>query len=171
VLETLLYGWYKKVYLQKLDAQSIFPGTYSFEIQGFKMTTSLLTSEQILRDLFDYFLGGDIDSLLTLVDSNCKWLFPGSKEILPWAGEFRGHDIVKFFDIIFSTIEYMKYTPHTYYSQGDVVTILSHEECFVKSTGKTFKNDLVAVATVKNGKLVEFLEYSDTAAMQAAFLA
>jgi uncharacterized protein len=133
--------------------------------------TNSLTPEQTLRHIFEYFTCGDINSLLTLVDTNCKWSFPGSPAILPWAGEFCGHDIVRFFDIIFSTIKYVEYTAHTYYSQGDIVTILSHEECIVNSTNKTFKNDLVAVATVKNGKLVEFLEYSDTAAMQAAFLA
>jgi uncharacterized protein len=134
-------------------------------------TVITVTAEQVLHQIFDHFLHRQIEDLLALVDTDCHWVFPGSPILLPWAGEFRGHGILQFFDLLFSSIDYLEYTPHRFHSQGDIVTILSHEKCYVRSTGKVFTNDLVVVARVKQGKLVEFLEYSDTAAMQAAFLA
>ncbi len=119
--------------------------------------------------LFECYLKKDLDGLLEVVDVTCDWRFPGSSRVLPWAGNYRGHEFTRFAEYIETSIEYLTYEPHTIHVAGSLATILSHEECRVKSTGRVFKNDLIALARVENQKLTQFWEYSDTAAMEAAF--
>ena len=122
-----------------------------------------------IQHLFDCYLKKDLKALLNIVDESCDWRFPGSARILPWAGNYRGHEFTRFAEYIENSIEYITYDAHTIHAQGNLATILSHEQCRVKSTGRIFKNDLVAIAKVENQKLTQFWEYSDTAAMEAAF--
>jgi ketosteroid isomerase-like protein len=52
---------------------------------------------------------------------------------------------------------------------GDKVLVFAYEPCRVKVTGKFYVNEHVGIATVKDGKIVRYLEYSDTARMEAGF--
>lgn len=126
-------------------------------------------SIRVAKQLFASFVLGDKEGVLDFVDPDGVWRFPGDRATLPWAGEYRGRDLRTFLDAVFDHLDYLEYTAHTFRGAGDLVVVLSHERCRVKATGRVFENDLCAVATVRDGKVVEFLEYSDTAAMVAAF--
>jgi ketosteroid isomerase-like protein len=106
---------------------------------------------------------------MEFVHPESRWFFPGDPAILPWAGWFRGAGMMRFFTRIAETIEYEHYTVDRMHAAGEHVTVLSHEACIVKKNRRKFSNQLVAVAHVVGGKIWEFLEYSDTAAMHAAF--
>lgn len=130
-------------------------------------TTEATTA--LIQKLFDCYLKKDLSGLLEIVDEDCDWRFPGSHRILPWAGQYRGHQFTRFAEHIENSIEYITYDAHTIHAHDTLATILSYEECRVKSTGRVFKNDLIALAEVKDDKLTRFWEYSDTAAMEEAF--
>jgi hypothetical protein len=123
-----------------------------------------------LRRMFDCFVKGDIPALMSFVGEDSSWFFPGPPGLLPWAGEYRGPaGLMTAFQSISAHVEYVSYVPHTFFGQGDLVTVLTREECRVKATGKTFVNELAVVAQVKDGKIARFRQYGDTQAILAAF--
>lgn len=89
--------------------------------------------------------------------------------MLPWAGRYHGLEIFEFAKRIVGSIAYEEFDDHTYLPSGDSVVVLLRERCRVHSTKQVFLNDIAAVATVRGRKLVRYVEYSDTAAMERAF--
>lgn len=89
--------------------------------------------------------------------------------MLPWAGRYQGLEIFEFAKRIVGSIAYEEFDDHTYLPSGDSVVVLLRERCRVHSTKQVFLNDIAAVATVRGRKLVRYVEYSDTAAMERAF--
>ena len=124
----------------------------------------------IMKALYRSFVGQDLEAAMALIDPDSHWSFPGDPAILPWAGNYRGSEIPRFLQACVMTLDYLEYVAHTFQVDGEVVTVRSNERCRVKRTGKTFRHDLTAVARVRDGKIVQFVEYGDTAAMQAAFI-
>lgn len=125
--------------------------------------------EQLLRALYDAYRRGDLTAFPEMIDPDCEWFFPGDPAILPWAGKFRGLGIFDFAARVGGSIDYLEFDDHTYYPAGETVVVVIQERCRVKSTGREFVNAIVAVATVGNGRLLRYVEYSDTGAMERAF--
>lgn len=125
--------------------------------------------ESLLRQLYDGYRRGDLSSFPELVSPDCEWIFPGDASILPWAGHYRGLEIFEFAKRIVGSIAYEHFDDHTYLPSGESVTVILHERCRVLCTGNAFTNDIAAVATVRDGRLTRYVEYSDTAAMERAF--
>jgi ketosteroid isomerase-like protein len=125
--------------------------------------------ESLLRHLYDCYRRGDLSSFPELVAPECEWIFPGDAAVLPWAGSYRGLEIFEFAKRIVGSIAYEHFEDHTYLPSGESVTVLLRERCRVLRTGSVFTNDIAAVATVRDGRLVRYVEYSDTAAMERAF--
>jgi endonuclease/exonuclease/phosphatase family metal-dependent hydrolase/ketosteroid isomerase-like protein len=123
----------------------------------------------VVREMFARFEKGNVTGVMEFIHPDGRWHFPGDPKILPWAGDYRGSGMMRFFILCAQALVYELYEAHTFYTSGEYVTVLSRERCLVKGTGERFENDLAAVVRVVEGKVVEFLEYSDTARMQAAF--
>lgn len=124
--------------------------------------------EALLRHLYDGYKRGDLSTFPDLIAPECEWVFPGDPTILPWAGTYRGLGIFDFAGKIVGSIAYEHFEDHAYLPSGDSVVVLIRERCRVLSTGKVFANDIAAVATVRDGRLVRYVEYSDTGAMERA---
>lgn len=123
----------------------------------------------VVRTLFQHFEKLEVAAILELIDPDAHLHFPGDPAILPWAGDYRGAGMMRFFTACNDTLDYLNYKAHTLHAVGDIVTALSSETCRVKATGRIFTHELAAVIRIRNGRVVEFLEYADTAAMHAAF--
>lgn len=123
----------------------------------------------VINRLFECYLQKNLDGLLEIVGEECDWRFPGSQRILPWAGNYIGAEFTRFAQHIEESIEYIEYIVDAIHTHGELATIQSHEVCRVLSTGRVFKNELLVLAKVHDGKLVQFWEYSDTGAMEVAF--
>ena len=125
--------------------------------------------EALLRHIYDLYRSGDLSEFPKIISPGCEWVFPGDPGILPWAGTYRGLGIFDFAAKIVGSIAYEHFEDHTYLPSGDSVVVLLRERCRVLATGKVFHNDIAAVATVRDGLLVRYVEYSDTGAMERAF--
>jgi len=123
----------------------------------------------VVKAAFDRFINKDVHGLMDLVEPESEWFFPGSPEILPWAGSYRGAGLMRFFLACAESLEYLEYKVHSVFGQGEVVTVLSSEKCRVRKTGKVFENQIASIVRVAKGKIVHYVEYADTAAMHRAF--
>jgi ketosteroid isomerase-like protein len=111
---------------------------------------------------------GDIPGLLALLDNDVEWKTPGAAD-LPTAGTRRGHaQVAEFFKVIGETIDFEKFEPHTFLADGDHVIVLGNDQYKVKGgSGKSLSEPWCHVFTIRNGKVVAFQEFIDTAALSA----
>jgi hypothetical protein len=68
------------------------------------------------------------------------------------------------FSAIAEDLEVLPFEPREYIAQGDKVVALGRYSWRVKATGREFSSDFAHVCTVRDGKIVRFHEYMDTAA-------
>ena len=121
----------------------------------------------IVQQGYDAFTRGDIETLLTLFDEEIRWITPGPPE-LPTAGTRRGREqVAEFFRAVDSVFEIQRFEPQAFIAEGDRVVVLGAETAKVKATGKMLDTDWAHAFTLRNGKVVAFHEYLDTAAVVA----
>jgi ketosteroid isomerase-like protein len=115
---------------------------------------------------YECFQRGDIPSLIRdLLDDNCVWISPGPSDKLPWAGTFKGKsEIANFFAQVGENLEFSEFSPREMIEQGETVVVLGTLAGRAKKTGKAVKNEWAHVFKFRQGKVVLFQEYIDTAA-------
>jgi ketosteroid isomerase-like protein len=132
-----------------------------------RMTMSPEQNVEIVRRGYEAFGRGDLDTLLSLFDENIEWTTPGPPE-LPTAGTRRGpQQVAEFFRLLDDVFEIQRFDPKTFISEGDRVVVLGDDTSRIKATGKVLDAQWAHVFTLKDGKVVSFLEYIDTAAVVA----
>jgi hypothetical protein len=121
----------------------------------------------VVRRGYEAFGRGDVDTLLSLFDENIEWRSPGPPE-LPTAGTRRGREQAgQFFAALNQVLEMQRFEPRTFLADGDRVVVLGDDTARVKATGKILDTVWAHAFTLRNGKVVEFQEYFDTAALVA----
>ena len=121
----------------------------------------------IVRRGYEAFGRGDIHALLELFDEQVEWVTPGPAE-LPVAGRRVGRrQVGEFFQAVTSMLEIQRFEPQAFIAEGDRVVVLGSETAVFKATGKTLDTDWAHVFTLRNGVVVAFQEYMDTAAVTA----
>jgi hypothetical protein len=124
-------------------------------------------NSDIVRRAYEAFGRGDLDGLLGTLDDNIVWVTPGPSD-LPTAGRRQGREEVRaFFGLITEMVEFQKFDPHTFVEQGDRVVVLGDDIVTVKATGKVIEEAWAHAFTLRDGKVIAFQEFIDTASMVA----
>jgi uncharacterized protein len=107
---------------------------------------------------------GDIPSLLSMLDDNVEWKTPGAAD-LPTAGTRRGQaEVAEFFGKVNELFDFEAFEPQSFMADGDRVVVLGTNRYKVKGgSGQSLTEDWCHIFTIKNGKIVSFQEYLDTA--------
>jgi uncharacterized protein len=122
-----------------------------------------------VRSHYDALARRDLEAALADIDDAAIWEFAGPSAI-PFAGTWRGRSGVRdFLDAIRSTIEVREFKVERMIAQGDTVAVFGRERFLVKRTGKEWAVDWVQVHEVRDGRIIRFREYTDTAAIAAAY--
>jgi len=127
------------------------------------------TNVDVVRELYGALGRGDLHTLLSLVAATCRWDCPGPAEI-PWAGSFSGHAGVRTFAAeLAEGAEMLAFEPRKFIEQEDTVVVLGFEKARSRRTGRSYEAYWVHAVTVADGRIIVFREYTDTAAVAAAF--
>jgi ketosteroid isomerase-like protein len=106
----------------------------------------------------------DLQPLLSLYADDVEWHVPEMEDV-PFAGPRKGIAGVRdFLTAVTEDLEVLQFEPREYIAQGDKVVALGRYSWRVKATGREFSSDFAHVCTVRDGKIVRFHEYMDTAA-------
>jgi uncharacterized protein len=126
----------------------------------------MASNVEATKKAYETFKRGDIPALIKeMIDDDCTWISPGPKDKLPWAGIFKGkQEIGNFFAQVGHNLEFSEFTPREMIEQGDTVVVLGTLVGRAKKTGKNVKNEWAHVFKYRQGKVVFFQEYIDTAA-------
>jgi hypothetical protein len=118
---------------------------------------------ELVRQGYEAFGRGDIDRLLSLFDDNIEWVSPGPSD-LPTAGTRRGRQqVAEFFRAVNEVFEIQRFEPKTFVAQGDRVVVLGEDTSRIKATGKVLSGSWAHAFEIRNGKVMAFQEYLDTA--------
>lgn len=132
------------------------------------MSTHEQDSLRVVQEMYGAFGRGDAASLLDAISPNVDWMVAGPVSV-PLCGPRRGRDAVaQFFSMLGETMETQRFEPQEFITQGGDVVVLGHERHRVRATGRIFEGEWVHVFRVRDGEVVRFREYLDTAALQAA---
>jgi ketosteroid isomerase-like protein len=123
---------------------------------------------QKVQQMYAAFGKGDIATLLNSVADNVDWQSFGPA-IVPTFGPHRGRkEVENFFGKVAEIHNFQKFEPREFIAQDDKVVCLGYYSGTGKKTGKFYEAEWAMVFTFRDGKVVKFREYTDTAAFVAA---
>jgi ketosteroid isomerase-like protein len=125
---------------------------------------------QIIRDVYAAFGRGDINAVLEQMHDDVVWKpVTGAGPHVPTAGERHGKpSVAEFFRILSQSLTFDLFEPKEFVASGDRVVALGRYAATVKS-GRRFASDWAMVFTLRNGQIATFQEFTDSAAINAAF--
>ena len=118
------------------------------------------------------FASGNIPALLDLLDDSIVWQgVVGSGQHVATSGVRQGKQAVAdFFSAIAEHQTFHAFEPRQFIAQGDTVVVLGHYDVTHNTTSGRVDSDWVMVFKVANGKITRFQEFSDSAAVNAAWV-
>ena len=125
---------------------------------------------KVVQEAYAAFGRGDVQGILDRVDDGVVWMgVYGADSRVPTSGERRGKAaIAEFFKQVAEHVKFSTFEPKEFVATGDKVVALGH---YTASTpvGGSFDSDFAMVFTLKNGKVVRFQEFCNSAAVNAAY--
>jgi uncharacterized protein len=120
---------------------------------------------------YETFTTGDVEGFLNLFSDDVSWNAP-EIENLPLNVKFSGRDnLAALLSDLDNHEEFLKMEPTEFIAQGDKVVVLGNFVVRSKRTDNQYATDFAHVFTIKNGKIVGFLEFFDNAAAGRAHAA
>ena len=126
-----------------------------------------------VQSLYAAFGRGDLKSILDVSDPAIEWVSNGSPTTIPWAGTHTGHaGATEFFVALGGHLDFEAFEPRQFLPSGETVAVLGRTRARHKNAGQgVFDCEWAHFFTIRNGKLVRFQEFYDTAAIEHALAA
>jgi ketosteroid isomerase-like protein len=122
----------------------------------------------VVRQAYENFKGGNIGGILDSLTDDVDWRLPPMENI-PFSGRHSGREgVAGFFSELAGSQDSVSFEPREFVAQGDKVVALGTYRWRVKKNGREYGGDWAHVFTVRDGKIVGFHEYMDSAAATAA---
>jgi ketosteroid isomerase-like protein len=129
-----------------------------------------MSAVDILAGLYDAFGRGDVPGVLGSMDPSIRWHEAEGNPYMPSGEAWVGPDAIVNNLFVKLVEEWDGFTvqPQTFHDAGDVVVVEARYTGTYKATGKPMDAQVCHVWTVKDGKVVKFQQYVDTAKLQDA---
>ena len=126
---------------------------------------------KVVQDAYAAFGRGDVAALLGYMTDDVQWQpVIGMSKQVPFSGARKGKaGVAEFFKQVAESEDFELFEPREFIAQGETVVAVGHYRAVTKSTGKTFDSPFVMVFTFRGGKVATFREFSDSAAINAAY--
>jgi ketosteroid isomerase-like protein len=129
---------------------------------------SAINVERVQR-LYAAFGRGDLPALLDGLAPDVSWAVDGPASV-PLSGTRHGRaEVAQFFQAIGTYLAIEEFSPREFVADGDRVVVLGYERGRAIPTGIAYAGHWAHVFTLRNGEVVAFREYSNTAALAEAF--
>jgi ketosteroid isomerase-like protein len=121
-----------------------------------------------IRELYGLYAQGQIEPVLAALDESVCWRSVGPTGYLPWCGECTGQDGVRrYFEAVRDSVTVETYEPQYFVAQGDRVVAVIRLRVRDNATGRAETIDKVDIFRIRDGKIREFTEFGDMAAVAA----
>jgi haloalkane dehalogenase len=131
------------------------------------MTSPRNELEAVLH-FFGAVIKGDIETALSIIHPECEWVYGGPDKI-PFAGTFKGPQGVGEYLMKFNeACEIIDFKPEMCWDD-DKIIMTAKEVNKGRASGKTITLNVSQVFKIRNGQIISFQEYADTATMATLF--
>ena len=121
----------------------------------------------VVREAYEHYRHGRLDAVLEACADDVAWRSIGPAADIPWTGDYRGRDAVRgWFEMLGGHISVESYDIRRFIAQDEWVVVLSDVTARFKRGGPSVQFDKCDVMRVADGKIVEFVEFFDTAAVK-----
>ncbi len=128
---------------------------------------------QVVQQMYASLGQGDIPAVLDLLDEDVDWQSPVTRtepEELSWARPRIGREQVgQYFKELIEKVQPEHFELLDITAQGEKVVAEGLNRGSVRSTQRTYEHDWVMLFTLREGKIVRFRHYYDTADIVKAF--
>jgi ketosteroid isomerase-like protein len=120
-----------------------------------------MSNVELVKNLYQAFGAGDIPAVLGSFDRNIEWT---DAEGFPTGGTYYGGESVlqNVFMPLATEWEGFQAAPDEYLDAGNSIVALGHYSGKYKTSGKSMKVPFAHVWTVQDGKIIKFVQYTDT---------
>lgn len=126
---------------------------------------------KIVQKAYNDFKNGNIEAILNSLTEDVEWELPSISNV-PFSGKRIGRTRVgQFFVTVAENQDALIFEPAEFIADGEKVIALGNYRWRVKSTDKTFECAFAHVFTIRDGKVIRFQEFTDTAAASNAYTA
>jgi ketosteroid isomerase-like protein len=126
-------------------------------------------NKSAIQGIYAAFGRGDIPAVLDALTDDIEWTFHGPPEI-PYAGRHRGRDaIARFFTIVSEVATIKEFVPQKFLADEETVAVLGRERVTARRTGREFDVEWIHVFVFRGDRVAEIFEFTDTAALAAAY--
>jgi ketosteroid isomerase-like protein len=124
---------------------------------------------ELVGNLYAAFGRRDIAAILAVLSEDVEWGEPDNP-LNPSGGTRHGHaGFLEWLRIGRQSEDILVLEPRHFLTRGDMVAVVGHTKCLVKSTAKTYETDFVHLVTIRNGQIRRFQEFFDTYIAAEAF--
>ena len=128
----------------------------------------VVTNVELAQRAYEAFARDDLDQVLAVLDPEIEW---HQAQGLPHGGLYRGVDSVR--RAIFDPLDRewwdgFRADPEQFIDGGDEVVVLGRYTACAKATGKPLEVPFVHVWTIRDGRVVRFRQFLDTAGWNEA---
>jgi len=120
-----------------------------------------MNNVELIKNLYQAFAQGDIPAVLQSFDENIEWT---EAEGFPYGGTYRGGEAVveNVFMKLATEWTDFKADPNEFLDAGERIVALGNYSGSYNQTGKSMNVSFAHVWTLKDGKIIKFVQYTDT---------
>lgn len=120
-----------------------------------------MENKEIIENAYKFFASGDVPALLASFEENIEWT---EAEGFPYGGTYTGADAIleNVFMKLGTEWENFTPTPDEFLDAGDNIVALGNYSGKYNATGKSMSVPFAHVWTLRDGKIVKFVQYTDT---------
>jgi len=120
-----------------------------------------MNNNQIIEGIYQSFAQGNIPGILGTFDENIEWT---EAEGFPYGGTYVGANAIleNVFMKLGSEWEGFSAVPDEFLDAGDNIVALGNYSGKYKESSKSMKVPFAHVWTLRDGKIVKFVQYTDT---------
>lgn len=120
-----------------------------------------MSNVELIRNLYSAFAQGDVPAVLGAMDAGIEWT---EAEGFPYGGTYTGANAIleNVFMKLGSEWEGFSAVPGEFLDAGDNIVALGNYSGKYNTSGKNMKVPFAHVWTLRDGKIVKFVQYTDT---------
>ncbi len=120
-----------------------------------------MNNVELIKSLYQSFAAGDVPAVLQSFGENIEWT---EAEGFPYGGTYRGGEAVLQNVFMKFATEWtdFKAVPDEFLDAGERIVTLGNYSGSYNQTGKSMNVPFAHVWTLENGKIVKFVQYTDT---------
>jgi len=123
-----------------------------------------LMNREVVEKIYTAFKAKNLPTILDLQTKDAEWSVAGPADKIPWAGPKHGPEgVAEFLKILGGLLVAEVFEIRDYFENENKIVALGYQKGYVRPTNVPYEFDFVHLWVLRDGKVVKFRVYYDTA--------